>query len=151
MTDDERAMLTTFWEERIPFNAFLGMKVTMMEEGKAEMMVTTRPELVGDASRPALHGGLVSALADAVAGLAVFTTVFKTHTASTVDIRVDYLRPGAVDENVHARAKVIRAGRRVASTQVVIYQTDIDAPIALATAVYNLVSQTKTPRTPSAS
>ena len=28
MTDDERAMLTTFWEERIPFNAFLGMKVT---------------------------------------------------------------------------------------------------------------------------
>lgn len=151
MTDDERAMLTTFWEERIPFNAFLGMKVTMMEEGKAEMMVTTRPELVGDASRPALHGGLVSALADAVAGLAVFTTVFKTHTASTVDIRVDYLRPGAVDENVHARAKVIRAGSRVASTQVVIYQTDIDAPIALATAVYNLVSQTKTPRTPSAS
>ena len=67
MTDDERAMLTTFWEERIPFNAFLGMKVTMMEEGEAEMMVATRPELIGDASRPALHGGLVSALADAVA------------------------------------------------------------------------------------
>ena len=36
MTDDERAMLTTFWEERIPFNAFLGMKVTMMEEGSGD-------------------------------------------------------------------------------------------------------------------
>ena len=146
MTDDERKMLTAFWEERIPFNAFLGMKVTMMTEGEAEMMVTTRPEFTGDASRPALHGGVVSALADAVAGLAVFTTVAKTHKASTVDIRVDYLRPGAVDEDVYARAR-----SRVASTQVVVYQSDIDAPIAVATAVYNLVSQSKTPRTPSAS
>ena len=151
MTDDERAMLTTFWEKRIPFNAFLGMKVTMMEEGEAEMMVATRPELIGDASRPALHGGLVSALADAVAGLAVITTKAKTHTASTVDIRIDYLRPGAIDKSGYARAKVIRAGSRVASTQVVVYQSDIDAPIALATAVYNLVSLPKTPHTPSAS
>mgnify|MGYP001185761344 CR=1 FL=1 len=151
MTDNERAMLKAFWEDRIPFNAFLGMKVTMMNEGEAEMMVSSRPELTGDASRPALHGGVVSALADAVAGLAVFTTVAKTHKASTVDIRVDYLRPGAVDEDIFARAKVIRAGSRVASTQVVIYQADIDAPIAVATAVYNLVSQSKTPNTPSAS
>ena len=141
MTDDERAMLTAFWEEGIPFNASLQMKVTMMEEGEAEMMVASRPELTGDPSRPALHGGVVSALADAAAGLAVFTTVAKTHKASTVDIRVDYLRPGAVDKDVYARAKVMRAGRRVASTQVVIYQSDIDVPIAVATAVYNLVSQ----------
>ena len=42
MTDDERAMLTTFWEERIPFNAFLGMKVTMMEEGSGMMVATDR-------------------------------------------------------------------------------------------------------------
>lgn len=151
MTDNDRAMLKAFWEDEIPFNAFLGMKVTMMNEGEAEMMVSSRPELTGDASRPALHGGVVSALADAVAGLAVFTTVAKTHKASTVDIRVDYLRPGAVDEDIFARAKVIRAGSRVASTQVVIYQADIDAPIAVATAVYNLVSQSKTPNTPSAS
>ena len=141
MTDDERTMLTAFWEEGIPFNASLRMKVTMIEEGEAEMMVASRPELTGDPSRPALHGGVVSALADAAAGLAVFTTVAKTHKASTVDIRVDYLRPGAVDKDVYARAKVMRAGRRVASTQVVIYQSDIDVPIAVATAVYNLVSQ----------
>ena len=95
--------------------------------------------MIGDASRPALHGGLVSALADAVAGLAVITAKAKTH-GDTVDIRIDYLRPGAIDKNVYARAKVIRAGSRVASTQVVVYQSDIDAPIALATAVYNLVS-----------
>ena len=150
MTEDERALLTAFWEDQIPFNAFLGMKVTEMSEGEAEMMVASRPELTGDASRPALHGGVVSALADAVAGLAVFTTVAKTHKASTVDIRVDYLRPGAVDKDVYARAKVIRAGSRVASTQVVVYQGDIDEPIAVATAVYNLVSQTKTPRNPAA-
>ena len=67
MTDDERTMLTAFWEEGIPFNASLRMKVTMIEEGEAEMMVASRPELTGDPSRPALHGGVVSALADAAA------------------------------------------------------------------------------------
>lgn len=143
MTEDERTMLKRFWEDSIPFNAFLKMKVTSVEEGKVEMMVASRPELTGDPARPALHGGVVSALADAAAGLAVFSTVAKTHKASTVDIRVDYLRPGDVSEDIFARAKVIRAGSRVASTQVEIYQKDIDAPIAVATAVYNLVSQAR--------
>ena len=32
MTDDERTMLTAFWEEGIPFNASLRMKVTMIED-----------------------------------------------------------------------------------------------------------------------
>ena len=47
MTEDERALLTAFWEDQIPFNAFLGMKVTKMSEGEAEMMVASRPELTG--------------------------------------------------------------------------------------------------------
>ena len=133
-------------EGQIPFNAFLGMQVTLMNDGEAEMMIPARPELTGDPFRPALHGGVLSTLADTVGGLAVFTRVGRTHIASTVDLRIDYLRPGQVDQNIFARATVLRAGNRVAATHTVVYQDDIDQPIATANAVYNMVTRNKLPK-----
>lgn len=141
MTDEENQQLKEFMESQIPFNAFLGMKVTLMNDGEAEMMIAARPELTGDPFRPALHGGVLSSLADTVGGLAVFSQVGRTHIASTVDLRIDYLRPGQVDLNIYARAKVLRAGNRVAATHTVVYQEDIDRPIATANAVYNMVTR----------
>lgn len=141
MTEEENQQLKEFMESQIPFNAFLGMKVTLMNDGEAEMMITARPELTGDPFRPALHGGVLSSLADTVGGLAVFTKVGRTHIASTVDLRIDYLRPGQVDLNIYARAKVLRVGNRVAATHTVVYQEDIDRPIATANAVYNMVTR----------
>jgi uncharacterized protein (TIGR00369 family) len=149
MTDDELAQLKTFMEEQIPFNAFLGMKVSYLGDGEAEMMIPCRAELTGDPFRPALHGGVLSSLADTVGGLAVFSQVGRTRIASTVDLRVDYLRPGDVSADIFARARVIRVGNRVAATHTVVYQEDIDAPIATANAVYNMVSRDWVSRTPS--
>jgi uncharacterized protein (TIGR00369 family) len=146
MTEEENQQLKEFMESQIPFNAFLGMKVTLMNDGEAEMMIPTRPELTGDPFRPALHGGVLSSLADTVGGLAVFTQVGRTHIASTVDLRIDYLRPGQVDINIYARAKVLRVGNRVAATHTVVYQEDIDRPIATANAVYNMVTRNKLPK-----
>ena len=112
------------------------------------MMIPGRPELTGDPFRPALHGGVLSSLADTVGGLAVFTLVGRTRVASTVDLRVDYLRPGRVDADLYARAKVIRVGNRVAATHTVVFHDDIDEPIATANAVYNMVNWSQTPSKP---
>jgi uncharacterized protein (TIGR00369 family) len=141
MTDDERSKIIQFVEERVPFNRFLGIKVCWMGDGEAEMTIPSKPELTGDPFRPAVHGGVISALADMVGGLAVFATVGSSQIASTVDLRVDYLRPGDVNLDIFAKAKVIRAGNRVAATQTVLYQSDFNTPIATANAVYNLVNQ----------
>ena len=135
--------LKEFMETGIPFNEYLGMKVTSIEEGRAEMKIAGRPELVGDPFRPALHGGVISALADAAGGLAVFATADPGRVASTVDLRVDYLRPGNVDIDLFAQASVLRIGNRVAATHTLLYQTDIKEPIATASAVYNLVTEKK--------
>ncbi len=151
MNEDDAERLKIFMENNIPFNAFLGMKVTSMDEGEAEMMIPGRPELTGDPFRPALHGGVVSSLADTVGGLAVFTLVGRTRVASTVDLRVDYLRPGRIDADLFARAKVIRVGNRVAVTQTTVFQDNEDKPIATANAVYNMVNREQTPSKPSAS
>ena len=149
MTDLDIQRLIAFWEQRIPFNVFLGMRVTHFDDGVAEMIIPVRPELTGDPDRPALHGGVVSTLADTVGGLAVFTQIGRDRIASTLDLRVDYLRPGAVDRDIHARATVVRAGNRVAATHTVIFQDNVDKPIATANAVYNVVTRKVTPHTES--
>mgnify|MGYP001460217904 CR=1 FL=1 len=147
MTDEEAKKLVDFMEQGIPFNVFMGMKVSHVSEGVAEMMIPGRPELTGDPFRPALHGGVVSTLADTVGGLAVFTQLGKDRIASTLDLRIDYLRPGAVHQDLFARANVVRAGNRVAVTHTIIFQDDPDKPIATASAVYNVVTRKKTPHT----
>jgi uncharacterized protein (TIGR00369 family) len=107
--------------------------------GEAIIRIPSRPELTGDPFRPALHGGVISTLADTAGGLAVFTKLEAQHTASTVDLRVDYLRPGNVTQDVIAKSTVIRVGNRVAATQTTVYQDDPDAPVAVAAAVYNVI------------
>jgi uncharacterized protein (TIGR00369 family) len=141
MTKDESKVLKDFMEYRIPFNVFLGMRVNHLGDGLAEMMIPSRPELTGDPLRPALHGGVISALADTVGGLAVFTQLNKGQLVSTLDLRVDYLRPGAVDQDVVARATVVRAGNRVAATHTVVFQDNFDKPIATANGVYNVATR----------
>jgi uncharacterized protein (TIGR00369 family) len=131
--------LIEFMESGIPFNRHLGMKVDHMAPGEVIIRIPTRPELIGDPFRPALHGGVTSALADTAGGLAVFTKIQSDQTCSTVDLRVDYLRPGETTMDLRAKSEVIRLGNRVAATQTVVYQDDIDKPVAIATAVYNII------------
>ena len=68
-----------------------------------------RAELIGDASRPALHGGVISTLIDVAGGFAVWTQLAGVEDrVSTIDLRVDYLAPGAPEALVaeaHHRAR----------------------------------------------
>jgi uncharacterized protein (TIGR00369 family) len=134
-------VLTRFAEEGIPFNKYLGFRVGMLGDGQCELYVEPRPEYTGDPFRPALHGGLISALADAAGGLAVFTKTTQDNRLSTVDMRVDYLRAGQVDVRVTARSEIIRMGNKVAVTETSIFQADEDRPIARCRAVYNIVTR----------
>ena len=134
-----REALIEFFEQRIPFNAHLGMKVVALDKGSCRLRVPFADHLVGDPFRPALHGGVMSTLADAAGGLAVFSTLDNIASkASTVDLRVDYLRRGLLEEIV-CDAHVVRAGNRVAVTTMTLTQQDGERRIAEARGVYNIV------------
>jgi uncharacterized protein (TIGR00369 family) len=128
-------LLKQFMEEQIPFNKYLGMKVVAVERGYVHCELPFRDELVGDPVRPAIHGGVISTLADAVGGCAVFSIIEPGAKCSTIDLRVDYLRPGRL-ETLHAKARVLRKGGRVVVAKIDVYQDDPEAPIAVAMAVY---------------
>lgn len=149
MTDvhPKLAPLAQFMEQGIPYNLFLGLRCEVLREGVCVLRVPWRDELVGDPFRPAVHGGVTSMLADTAGGGAVFTMMASQYDrTSTVDLRVDYLRPGPAADLV-CEAKVVRMGNRVAVTRMHVYSGEIpevgskayDQPIATAQGVYNIV------------
>lgn len=96
----------------IPFNKLLGLQIVELREGRAVFAIDYRPELVGDPIRPALHGGVISALIDTCGGAAVWTALGENDRISTIDLRVDYLRPAPLTRII-AEADVLRVGGRV--------------------------------------
>ncbi len=130
--------LRDFFEVGIPFNRFLGIRLAEFQSGWARLELPFREEFIGDPLRPALHGGLVSTLLDTCGGMAVFTTATEEIRVSTIDMRVDFLRPGG-PELLVAESKIVRAGNRVAVTDGTAYHPGKkDDPVATCKAVYNI-------------
>ena len=123
------AGLTTIFEEKIPFNRALGLKITRLQPEHVAARIDMKPDLVGHFAHNRLHGGVISAGLDAIGGLAVMAAIGGRHMAETaaqrlqrfgklgtIDLRIDYLRPG-IGAQFELRAQVLRLGSRVASTR----------------------------------
>ena len=121
--------LVELFEQRISFNQTLGLRVLAAEPGDVRGSIEMRPELVGHYAHGRLHGGVISATLDAMGGLALMVAIAARHPADsaeqvlhrfgrmgTIDLRVDYLRPGLGARFV-ATAEVTRLGGRIGSTQ----------------------------------
>lgn len=123
---------------KIPFNAVLGIDVEDLAHGRAVLRIPFRPELIGDPLRPALHGGVISALADTCGGCAVWTAIDEEDRVSTIDLRVDYLRPGQAEE-LRAVGEVVRLGNRVGVASITLFHPDRpDERVAEAKGVYSV-------------
>jgi len=112
-------VVQAFMNTHIPFNQFLGVTMTDGGDGFVRLEQPFREELLGDVGRPALHGGVISTLVDVAGGAAAFTRIdFEAgDRLSTVDLRVDYLRP-AGRASLVADAEVVRMGNHVAMVRV---------------------------------
>jgi uncharacterized protein (TIGR00369 family) len=127
-----------FFDDAIPFNRFLGLKCLSLERGRCVARLPFRSEMVGDPMRPALHGGVISMVADTVGGGAVFTLTNPGDRVATIDLRVDYLRPGRLLD-VHGEAEVLRIGNRVGVSSIKVFHPDDPAqPVAVAMGVYTI-------------
>lgn len=132
--------LVELFEQLIPFNKTLGMKVDDIGDGTCVIRVPARAEHIGNFVLPAIHGGVLSALADSAGGLAVFTRLDDRHSCATLDLRIDYLRPARADQDLVARAEVVRLGNRVAVVNVDIFHPEDERPLAQVRAAYNVVA-----------
>mgnify|MGYP000912412781 FL=1 len=131
-------LLKRLAEEDIPFNKLLGIQVLEFSEGLARMRLPFRPELVGDSRRPALHGGVLSTLADLCGGFAVWTRCRLDDRLATIDLGVDYLRPAPAAPLI-AEGTVRLLGNRVGNAQVIVWSEGApDEHLAVGRGVYNI-------------
>ena len=124
-------------EEVIPLHKKLGVKLIDIKKGFAIIKVPFQPELVGDPRTNALHGGIISLALDSVGGAAAMTTLISPDDKlSTIDMRVDYLRPGK-PQDFYAEGELVRSGNRIIVTRMIAYH-DKEKPIAEGKGVYNV-------------
>ena len=134
----DHVTITRIVEELIPFNRFLGLRVRDLGPGLATVELPFRPELIGNPLRPSLHGGAVAMLLDTTGGAAVWTRVSRDDLMSTIDLRVDFLRP-ARPEPLLAHGRVVRLGNRVGVVELrASHAGDEDRPVAAGTGVYSI-------------
>ena len=116
-----QALLRQVMEEYIAFNKYLGLKVESFDVQAPKLRFDMRPELVGNPSRQILHGGVISATLDVAGGFAIMLSIAGESPVTptsfpnmgTIDLRVDYLRPGR-GKHFIATARIVRKGSRIA-------------------------------------
>ncbi|WP_417344729.1 thioesterase family protein [Ferrimonas sp.] len=139
--------LRDLFANRLPFHQLMGIELHQQQDGSIELQLPMRPELVGNPAQQILHGGVTATLLDVVGGLTAFSAVLKTRESwpkellarrlknlGTIDLRVDYLRPGRGALFV-ASGTVIRAGNKVAVARMELHN-EKGSHIAFGTGTY---------------
>ncbi len=139
--------LREIFEDSIPFNKYLDVKVEGLEFGNPKLILNSHEFYVGNFLRGNLHGGVISSVLDIIGGIVAFSEVVRRNNVQTtkellelfsrtgtIDIRIDYLRPG-LGEKFIASAYVLRTGRKVAVTRMELHNCD-DLLIAVGTGAY---------------
>jgi uncharacterized protein (TIGR00369 family) len=137
--------------EHLPFNEVLGLKVDHLEAQRAGFRFAKREDLVGNVVQGILHGGVISAVLDTTGGLLATVSALGRMLESgstqeeivagfsrigTIDLRVDYLRPGR-GEHFVSTATIMRTGRSVAVTRMEL-TNDQGFLIAVGTGAYRI-------------
>ena len=130
--------LMEVYEDQIPFNKFLGIKVRTLEKGISSLMVPFREELLGDKTRKTFHGGVISMLITTCGSLSVWSMCSINDKIVTIDMRVDYIKP-AYQGDLIAESRVIHVGNRIGRAHTVIFlENDPGNILVEGNSVYNI-------------
>lgn len=86
----------------------LGFDVEKVEKGRAIFVLDVRAH--HKQIHGVVHGGILAALADTTAAIAVYTVVPRGTEIATVELKINYLEP-VPGGRIKADARVLRAGR----------------------------------------
>lgn len=97
----------------VPIGDTLGFRIAAAEPGQVTLVGRADGRsynLIGT-----VHGGWAASILDTAMALAALTELDAHHDFTTLDIKINYLRPMTTETGeVHAQGRVIHRGRRVA-------------------------------------
>lgn len=144
-----RHLIGEIFVYHMPFNKELGLKLKSFEQDCAVLTFVNQEKLVGNSAQHILHGGVIAAVLDVAAGLVcvgnkltcynILIQEQLQHNLSkmgTIDLRVDYLRPGR-GKCFTVTSSILRSGNKISVARAELHNQD-DEPvhIASATATY---------------
>jgi len=135
------------FSHQIPFHQLIGFEFDQLSVDICKISFKKKPELVGNPFQNILHGGVTATALDVVGGCMAIAGMLannlnisdeaiskKMTKTSTIDLRVDYVRPGKGD-TFYAIARLLRSGNKVAVVRMELHDED-DVVIALGTGTY---------------
>ncbi len=109
----------------IPFATNLGMQLKEITPNTASITLPMQKEFIGNPFQGTLHGGVIATLLDHVGGMVTLANMLgklsslsrqeqldRIAKVGTIDLRIDYLRPG-IGKEFTASANILRAGNKV--------------------------------------
>lgn len=137
MTDAKNKIARQFMEA-IPHSLALGMRLTHVGEGTADIEMDYDPRFVGDPETGVIHGGAVSALMDTCCGAAAMSHPASPGGTATIDLRIDYMRPATPGQMIRAHAECYHITRSVAFVRARAMDDDDARPVATATGTFTV-------------
>jgi uncharacterized protein (TIGR00369 family) len=141
------SLLMYSYNHKMPFNKLIGIEVVELSLDRAVTLINSKYELYGNFVQKIMHGGVISSVLDLAGGIIAQAHAFskmknitvgelliKFSLMSTLNMRVDYLRPGAGDK-FSCISRVVRAGNKVAVAQMELLNSD-NKQVAIGTGSY---------------
>jgi uncharacterized protein (TIGR00369 family) len=98
-----------------PVSKLIGFRMIEAGEGRIVMELAIREEHTSPPG--SAHGGVLVDVADAAMGCAYGTLLDTEETWTTVELKVNYLRPAWAGDTVRAEGRVVHAGRTLSLTE----------------------------------
>ena len=99
-----------------PISELLGFHLVEVEDGRA--VFEGVPDFHHYNPIGTVHGGFAATLLDSALGCAIFSTLLKGDTWTTLELKLNYVRPMSKDTGVvRAEGRIIHRGRTVATAQ----------------------------------
>ncbi len=135
------------FSKQMQFMKVFNLDVLELNEKKTIIRFPMSDNLLGNVSHQILHGGVTASVLDSAGGIvAMAATLAKNKllpleeqlasvaNAATIDLRIDYLRPGKGSHFI-AEAEVLRCGSKITAVQARLHN-DKNVLIAVAMATY---------------
>jgi uncharacterized protein (TIGR00369 family) len=95
----------------VPIGQALGFR--LVEAGAGRVVLAGTPDARSYNLIGTVHGGWAASILDTAMALATLATLDAAHDFTTLDIKINYLRPLAAGTEVRAEGRVLHGGKRV--------------------------------------
>ncbi len=94
-----------------PFVKLLGLEIEKLVQGVCVSRLRIKDTLLNKHS--VVHGGVIYSMADISMGVAVYSTLKNKEETSTVEIKINYLKP-AKTSVLTCEARIVKKGKNIA-------------------------------------